>query len=159
MINRRTSLRAALVAPVALAGCGTTATSTTTQTVLNEIQFLLPLVETLAIGISVDVPSTAKTMNTIVSTLNLDAAPIFQSIVATMTQEQSAPLVQKIEAYASAAMASIATVVANTPSLAKYANSVAQAQEVLTLIEAFVTGVTTGPVSARAPVPVPLLHR
>jgi BioD-like phosphotransacetylase family protein len=98
-------------------------------------------------------------MNTIVSTLNLDAAPIFQAIVATMTQEQSAPLVQKIEAYASAAMASIATVVANTPSLAKYANSVAQAQEVLTLIEAFVTGVTTGPVSARAPVPVPLLHR
>jgi hypothetical protein len=125
--------------------------------VLNEIQFLLPLIDALALGISVAVPGSAAAMAAIAAALN-QAGPIFQTLQATMTIAQAQPIVQQIETYVTSAVAAIAKTVNANAALAAYQAQVAQAQQVVGLLVEFVNGVTAAP-AARAIALPPLLHR
>ena len=165
-MDRRLFLRAAPAGVVALSGCaeiekitGTTTPAAAGEAILLDAQFLLPLVDALALGISVAVPASAPLMTTAMG-LIASAGPVFQQLSSTMTVAAAQPLVQQIETYASGALSSIAGVVNTTPALSAYATRVAQAQQVLGLLTTFVNGVTTAPTAAmiQAGTP-PLLHR
>lgn len=162
-MNRRNLVSTtALIAPaLALAACATTSTGATpaVQTVFNAVQFILPLVDALALGISVAVPSSAALVAAVTPYLSA-AAPIFQTLSATMTQVQAMPIVQQIEGYLSGAVKAVAGVVSGAApgsKLAAFGPKVAQAQAALALVTAFVNGVTAMPTAAMAP--LPLLHR
>lgn len=164
-MNRRsilvTSSAIALPALAAIAACTVPPAGTTpaVQTVFNDIQFILPLVDALAFGISIAVPSSAALVAAATPYLN-SAAPIFQTLSATMTQVQAMPIVQQIEGYLSGAVKAVAGVVNGAPAgsqLAAFAPKVQQAQAALALVTAFVNGVTAMPTAAMAP--LPLLHR
>lgn len=155
--SRRLTL--ASVSALALAACTTTAqqsATATVQAVFNACQFILPLVDALALGISVAVPASAGVLGAVTGYLN-QAAPIFQAFVATMTVAQAQPLVAQIETYVAAAVNALASVVQNNPSLAAYQSRVAQAQAVVALLTTFVNGVQLTP-KAALPVRLPLLH-
>jgi hypothetical protein len=157
-MNRRSAL--AGVSLVAMAACGPTGNAPTVQSVLNVIQFALPLLDAMALGISVVVPGSAAVMAGAMTLLN-QAGPIFQTLDATMTAAQAQPIVRQVETYIAGALQAVAGVVNTTPSLAAYQTRVAQAQAALGMLTTFVNGVTGGvPVAARAPrVAIPLLHR
>jgi len=164
MNNRRALLSAtALAAPaLALAACstlesmtGTTTPTAAVQAIMLKAQYLLPLLDALALGISVAVPAAAPVLIAVTGYLN-QASPIFQSLVATMSVAQAQPIVAQIETYAAAAVTQIQSVVANNPALSAYASRVAQAQAVVALLTAFANGVESMPTAAT--VPVPYLH-
>ena len=162
MFKRSLLTATALAVPALVLGAcaGTTSASPTVQSVFNGIQFVLPLADALALGISVAVPASAGLMAGVMTGIN-QAGPIFQTLQATMTEAAALPIVKQIEDYVSAGVSSIANVVNSNPSLAAYQSRVAQAQAVLGLLTTFVNGVTAGvPTAARAStLPIPLLHR
>lgn len=168
MINRRSALTVApaLAAVPLVAGCatiekwtGTTTPQAATQAVLNEVQFILPLVDALALGISVAVPGLGTAMGVVIAGV-ANAGPIFQTLQATMTTAEAQPIVQQIEGYVAAGVAQLVTAVQKTPALAAYATRVQQAQAVVALLTTFVNGVVPAPaVAARyRGVALPLLH-
>lgn len=161
MFKRRLLAATALALPaIILDGCAATSANPTVQSVFNAIQYVLPVADALALGISVAVPASAGVMAGVMTGI-AQAGPIFQTLQATMTEAAALPIVKQIEDYVSAGVSSIVNVVNSSPALAAYSTRVAQAQTVVGLIATFVNGVTAGaPVAARAPtVPIPLLHR
>lgn len=166
-MNKRRALfgSTALVAVGAIAACaqiekitGTTTPQAAVQAVFNACQFVLPLVDALALGISVAVPAAAPAMGAVIAGIST-AGPIFQTFETTMTQAQAQPIVQQIESYVTAGVNSIAGVVnsaATGSKLAAYQSRVAQAQAVVGLLTTFVNGVSAMPTGAT--VPLPLLH-
>jgi hypothetical protein len=161
-MSRRNLLAATALASLgALAACaqiesltGTTTPTAAVQAVYNATQFVLPLLDALALGISVTVPVSAGVLSLVTGYLN-QAMPIFQQFVVTMSQSQAQPLVQQIEGYVSDAVSAIATAVQANPKLAAYQSRVAQAQAVVGLLTAFVNGISTMP---KAIAPIRLLH-
>jgi hypothetical protein len=162
LLTTRAGVVPALSALFLASGCTTaqqTQVNATVQAVFNGIQYVLPLVDALALGISVAVPGAAGVLTTVTSYLN-QAAPIFQSLQATMAVAEAQPLVGEIETYIAGAVKAVATAVQGNPALAAYQTRVAQAEAVVALLTAFVNGVTTPPATAaryRA-VQLPLLH-
>lgn len=166
MIKRRLLSTTALVLPAAaaLAGCaaiekitGTTTPQGAVQAVFNSVQFVLPLIDALALGISVAVPGSAAIMAGVMTLIN-QAGPVFQTLDAAMTTATAQPIVKQIEGYVTAGTSAIAGVVNSTPALAAYKTRVAQAQAVVGLLTTFVNGVS--PTAALAPTVLPpLLHR
>lgn len=152
----------AVPAALSLAACAptTTSTGTTTQSnvqkVLGQIQFVLPLVDVLLAGVAVAIPSAAPAI-TAAEPFLAAAGQAFQSISATMTDMEAKPIVQQVEGYVAGALKAISGVIAGNASLAPLSPKLAQAQAVLVLLDAFVTGVSVMPTAAA--VPVPYLHR
>ena len=165
-MKRRFLGTTALVAVGALTGCawleqvtGTTTPAAAVQAIFNSVQYELPLVDALAVGIAMAVPGLASAM-TLVEQGIAAAGPIFQTFQTTMTAVQAQPIVAQIEGYVSAGMSSIVSAVNATPSLASnqpLQTRLAQAQAVLGLLTTFINGVTAG-AKATIPVPLPLLH-
>jgi len=163
---RRTAIASVSVSALALAGCatiekitGTTTAAAAGEAILLDCQYLLPLVDALALGISVAVPGSAVAMGAVSAAINA-AGPIFQQLSSTMPVAQAQPLVQQIETYANTAVMAISNLVNTTPALSAYAPKVAQAQQVVGLLTTFVNGVTTAPTAAMIHAgPPPLLHR
>lgn len=164
-MNRRWLLATTALA-IPIAGCAAiekiTGTSTPTaagEAIVLDCQYLLPLLDAMALGISIAVPASAPAMALVMTGIT-NAGPIFQQLSSTMAVAQAQPLVQQIETYASGALTSIASVVNAAPALSAYATRVAQAEAVLGLLTTFVNGAATLPTAARAPTVLPsLLHR
>jgi hypothetical protein len=154
-MNRRLALSAVALAGVAACAPGS-ATAFNVQKVMLQAQFLLPLADVLLAGVAVAVPGAAPAIMATQPFLAA-AGKVFQTISATMTDVQAKPLVQQIEDYVGAALKAISGVVMDNPKLAPLASKLSQAQAVLALLDAFVSGVSTVPTAAA--VPVPLLHR
>jgi hypothetical protein len=155
-MNRRTLATSAPLAVLALAGCSTIqsvtgAPTAAVQAVLNEVQYVLPLLDAMATGIAIAVPGAATAMSLVEGYLT-QAEPLFQQIVVTMSTATAQPIVTQIETYLSSAVSAVAQAVAANASLAKYATQVSEARAVLALVEAFVNGVVAGNVKAVAPV-------
>jgi hypothetical protein len=164
-MNRRILLASSALVLPALAGCaavekmtGTTNPDAAVQSIFNSCQYILPLVDALALGISVAVPGAAVAMGAVMTGI-AKAGPIFQTFEATMTAVQAQPIVSQIENYAAAGVNTIANVVNGTPALSAYATRVQQAQAVVGLLTTFVNGATAMPTAAMAPTVFPsLLH-
>lgn len=159
-MNRRNAL-AGVSAAALLVGCTSLSGNANAQAVFAAVQYFLPLVETMAIGISIAVPQSAAIVTTVAPYLD-KAGLAFQALSATMTQVQAQPIVQQVEAYGRGAVDQIATLVNTAPpgsALAKFAPEVAKAQAVLALLTVFVNGAMNIPKAAMAPVALPLLHR
>lgn len=161
MTSRRLAL--AGVSLAALTACTTAqqqqVITSSVQTVYNSVQFVLPLLDVLALGISVTAPAAAGVLGVVTGYLN-QAAPIFQTLVATMTVAEAQPLVQQIEACVKAAVDAVQTTVQANQKLAAYQGRVAQAQAVVGLLTAFVNGVQQAPAAAARATALPmLLHK
>lgn len=147
---------------LALAACASTGTGTsaTVQAVFNAVQFALPLLDVLALGIAVAVPAAAPIVAVVEPYIG-SAGVVFQTLSATMTDASAKPLVQQIEGYLSGAVQAVQKAVGAAPAgspLTQFAPKVAQAQAVLALLTTFIHGVVPG--AALAPtVALPLLHR
>lgn len=163
MNKRKFLTTTALIAPaIILAGCTSATATATAQAVFAQIQYLLPLVKVLALGIAIAVPSSAGVVATVTPYLD-QAGTAFQALSATMTVVSALPIVQQVEGYLKNAVDSVAVVVndgAPGSKLAQFAPELQEAQAVLALITAFATGVQAMPTMARvAKVSLPLLHR
>lgn len=161
-MKRRLFAATALGSAIAIAGCTTAATSASVQSVFASIQFVLPLLDVLALGIAVAVPSSAPALVGVTPYLN-SAAGVFQTLSATMTQVEAQPIVKQIEAYVASAVAAVKGVVTApgaAPALVAFQPKVAQAEAVVALLTAFVNGVTAQPGATAARTAMPaLLHR
>lgn len=151
------SLSALLVA----GACSATATANA-QAIFAQIQYLLPLLKMLVIGISIAVPQAAGVVQVVAPYLD-NAATVFQTLQATMSLVDARPIVQQISGYATAAVDAVANLVDAAPvssTLAKFKAEVQEAQAVLALITAFAAGLPSIPVAARVQTSaLPLLHR
>jgi hypothetical protein len=155
----------ALVLPaLALAGCaavtgGTTAgINASVQSVFNASQYVLPLLDVLLVGIAVAVPAAAPAIALATPYLNA-AGAAFQGLSVTMAPASAQPIVQQIAADIGAVIQAAAGLVTGpgaNPKLAPLAPKLQQAQAVLGLLTAFVSGVTAMPTAAT--VRLPLLH-
>ncbi len=154
-MNRRQTLTAAPVLALAACAPGST-TASNVQKVMLQAQFVLPLVDVLLAGVAVAVPSAAPAITAAQPYLD-QAGAAFQMIAATMTDTQAKPLVQQIEDGVAAALNAVSGIIASNPKLAPLAPKLAQAQAVLALLDAFVTGVSSMPTAAA--VRMPLLHQ
>lgn len=155
MTSRRLAL--AGVSTLALAACANTGSATSSvKTVLMQVQFVLPLLDALAAGIAVAVPSAAPAIAAAQPYI-ASANQVFQTLSDTMTATQAQPLVDQIVGYINGALTAVSGVVQGNPKLAPLATQVSQARAVLALLAAFAKGVQTMPTGAAAP--VPLLHR
>jgi len=155
--------RAALIGTsslLALAACaGGASNASTVQSVFSAIQYALPLLDVLALGIAVAVPAAAPIVAVVEPYLG-SAAALFQTMSATMSDATAKPIVARIEGYLSAAVAAVSSAVAAAPAGSKAAAfqpKIAQAQAVLALLTAFVNGVQAMP-TARTSMPA-LLHK
>jgi hypothetical protein len=155
----------ALVLPaLALAGCaavtgGTTAgINASVQSVFSASQYILPLLDVMLVGIAMVVPAAAPAIALATPYLNA-AGAAFQGLSLSMTQSAAQPVVQRI-AGAVGQVIQTTTGIINAPGanpkLAALAPKLAQAQAVLGLLTAFVSGVTAMPTAAT--VRLPLLH-
>lgn len=160
MNNRRALLSAsALVAPALLVACATATSNATVSAVFNAIQYILPELETLALGVSILFPAAAPTV-AIVEPYLIPAASIFQGLSAAMTTVQALPRVQQIEVYLKTAFDKVQTAMGSPtapPTIAKFSPALQKASAALALVTAFVNGVQALP--SAAAVPLLLLHR
>lgn len=155
--DRRNLLAVAALAPAALAvSCAPGSSTSNVQTVFNGIQFVLPLVDVLAAGIAIAVPGAAPIVG-IVSPFLGNAASVFQTLSATMSDAEAKPIVQKIESYVAGAVDAVGNVLASSPKLAEFQPKFEQAKQVLALLTDFVSGVQAMP-TARMAMPR-LLHK
>jgi hypothetical protein len=156
----------ALVLPaLALAGCaalGTTAPAAginaSVQSVFNASQYVLPLLDVLLVGVSMVVPAAAPVIAMATPYLNA-AGAAFQGLSLSMSSSAAQPIVQQIASNLSAvvkAATGIFTASGADPRLAALAPKLQQAQAVLGLLTAFVSGVSAMPTAAT--VRLPLLH-
>jgi hypothetical protein len=158
-MNRRNAL--AGVSLVALAACTSPTADVSVQTVFADVQFILPLLGTLAAGIAIAVPQSAGIV-AIVTPYLTQAATAFQSLSATMTAVQAMPIVSQIEAYLQSAVDAVANLIngaAVGSTLIKFAPQIQQAEAVLALIMAFVKGLQAAPLARVQGVSLPYLHR
>jgi hypothetical protein len=159
-MNRRLLLNAtALGGTTLMIACATGTSTATVQAVFNDIQFILPLLDALAVGVSIAVPGAAPILAIVQPALTA-AGTLFQGLSATASVSQAQPVVSQISAYLSAAVKAIADTVGAAPigsRLAGFQPQVRQAQAVLDLLISFVTGVTKMPTAAM--IPLPYLHR
>lgn len=128
------------------------------QAVFNGVQFVLPLIDVLALGIAVAVPAAAPVVAVVTPLLN-SAGTVFQTLSATMTAVDAQPIVKQIEDYVVSAVTAVNNVVTApgaSPALAAFQPKVAQAEAVVALLTAFVNGVSAMPTAAT--VPTPYLH-
>lgn len=156
-MNRRSAL--AGVSLAAIAACTLAAGNASAQAVFAQIQYLLPVIRTLAVGISALDPKAAGLVAQITPYLD-QAAAAFQGLSAAMTEVQARPIAQQVVGYVRSALDAVAGVVnAATPgsSLAKFAPEIAAAQSVLALVMMFAQGAQAMPTKAMAH--LPLLHR
>lgn len=158
--TRRTALTG--VSVIALAACTTTgANAPTVQSVMNQVQYLLPLVKTLVAGMAIAVPASASMVNAALPFLD-QAGAAFQLLQVTMPNTQAMPIVQQIETYAKSAVDTLANAVNGAPvgsKLQQFAPMVTEAQAVLALVTAFANGLQAMPTAARVrAVSLPLLH-
>jgi phage-related protein len=159
--QRRALLATSGLAALVVAGCAATGSTSTAgvQSVFSAVQFVLPLLEALATGISLAVPAAAPILAVVMPYLG-QAGPVFQTLSAAMTAVAAMPIVQQISGYVTAAFNAVAGVV-NTAAagskLAGFSGLVSEAQAALAVIVAFVSGVQGMPAAAMAPRPM-LLH-
>ena len=163
-MNRRNLLSTTVLATpaLALAACATSGGSApTVQSVMLQIQYLLPLVRALVAGMAIAVPGSAALVNAALPWLD-QAGVAFQLLEATMPVPTAMPIVQQVETYAKSAVDTLANVINGAPAgskLAQFAPEVTEAQAVLALITAFANGVQAMPMAARLmSASLPLLH-
>lgn len=158
-MNRRLALSGIPV--LVFAACTAPGPTANAEAVFAQIQFLLPTVRVLALGIAIAVPQSAVIVAQVAPYLD-QAAAAFQGLSATTDAVKALPVVQQIESYAKAAVDAVANLV-NTAApgskLAQFAPAVAEAQAVLALITAFAQGVQARPMAGARVMALPMLHR
>jgi cytochrome c5 len=162
-MNRRAllSTTALMAVPAALAACASSPapTNSAVQSAFNAIQYALPLLDVLALGLSVAVPAAAPVLAIVEPYLG-SAATVFQGMSDTMTAAAAQPIVAQIEGYLTGATAAVQKAITSAPAgspVAAFGPKVAQAQAVLGLLTAFVNGVQAMP--TKATVSLALLHK
>ena len=162
-MNRRNLLSTTVLATsaVALAACATSTTAPTVQSVMLQIQYLLPLTKALVVGIGIAVPASAGLVNTALPYLD-QATAAFQLLQSNMPVSTGLPIVQQVEVYLKQAVDVVASAISSAPAgskLIQYTAEVQEAQAVLALITAFASGVQAVSVAARVrSVSLPMLH-
>lgn len=162
-MNRRNLLRTTTLwgIPLVLSACAVGSTAaTTTAAVVNEIQYVLPLVDVLAVGIAAAVPASAPIISAALPYLT-DAGTIFQTLTAAMTTAQAQPIVLQISKDVGNIYDAIQQGMALAPNnavITALEPKLAQCAAVLELMLNFAQGISTMPKAAPM-VQLPLLHK
>lgn len=161
-MNRRNLMSSsAIVAVSAVAACAAgSSAATATASIVNAIQYVLPLADILAVAVAAAVPAAAPIITAALPYLN-EAGVVFQGLAASMTQIEAQPIVQQISKDVQNVYTAIQQGMAQAPrnpTIVALQPKLAQCDAVIQALIAFYQGVSTMP-KAYAPVALPLLHK
>ena len=163
--SRRALFATTALVPLAACSLFTPANVATVEQVIAKIQAVMPYVSGIVSVVGLVVPGVTSVVNGIEAGLTAEST-VFANLTSTMTAAAAQPLVGQIATYLKSALTNARTVIAALPASAQTQanNLLAEANTVLTDIQAFATGATaTAPTVTAAmfvpPVPVHLFVR